>query len=55
MSYREELETAFEFVTSNQPVDFKAAIFDILTTKANDVIDARKELVAKSVFNSDEE
>ena len=55
MSYKEELETAFEYVSSNQPVDFKAAIFDILSNKANDAIDARKELVAKSDFNSDEE
>ena len=31
MSYKEELETAFEYVSSNQPVDFKAAIFDIFS------------------------
>lgn len=55
MSYTSDVESAIEFLNSGEQSKFKASIFDILSRKVNDAIEARKELVAQTIFNSDEE
>lgn len=55
MSYETELESAIEFLNSGENAKFKSTIFSVLSSKVNDAINLRKETVAQTVFNSDEE
>lgn len=55
MSYNNELETAVEYMNSGEAAKFKDVVYDVLARKVNNAIEARKELVAQTIFNSDEE
>ncbi len=54
-SNNDQLEDAIDYLNNGESSNFKRIISSMLTQKANVAINMRKEIVAQTVFNSEED